>query len=145
MMRAGRPRQRFRSALLEKPLDPEPLGADPLEVEIRRARAGDDDQVDPPGHQARMGPEALTAEALDAVSLHRAPDPAPHDQPEPRRARLSLGCQEEGEMRGPHAPRGAIGLGARELRVPAESAIGAEGHHLARRPRDRADVPAYFL
>jgi hypothetical protein len=145
MMRTGHPRQRFRSALLEKPLDPEPLRADPLEVEVGRARAGDDDEVDPPWHQARMGPEAFTAEPLHPVSLYRPADPATHDQPEPRRARLSLGCQEEGEMRGSHAPRGAIGLGPSELRVPAESAIGAEAHHLARRLRDRADAPAYFL
>lgn len=145
MMRAGRPRQRFRSALLEEPLDPEPLGAHLLEVEVGRARAGDDDEVDPPRHQARMGPEAFTAEPLHPVSLHRAADPATHDQPEPRRARFSLGRQEEGEMGGPQASRGAIGLGPRELRVPAESAIGAEGHHLARRPPDRADASAYFL
>jgi hypothetical protein len=145
MMRAGHPRQRFRSALLEKPLDPEPLRANPLEVEVGRARAGDDDEVDPRGYQPRMGSEAFTAEPLDPVSLDRAPDPATHDQPEPGRAGLSLGCQEEGEVGGPHAPRGAIGLGPRELRVLTESAVGAEGHHLARRPRDRADVPAYFL
>jgi hypothetical protein len=128
MMRVGRPRQRFRSALLEKALDPEPLGSDSFEIEFWRARAGDDDEVHPARQEVRVGPKTLAAEAFHTVSLHRPPDPAAHDQPEARRPRLALRSQEEGEMGGSDPTSGAIGLGPCEVRVLAEPAIGAEGH-----------------
>ena len=132
-MRTGRARQRFRGALLEEALDPEPLGANSFEIEVWRARARDDDEVDPSRQKARVGPEALAAKALHPVSLDGAADPPAHDQPEPRRPRLALGSQEEREMCRSDATRRAIGLGARELRVLAESAIGAEGHDVRQR------------
>jgi hypothetical protein len=119
MMRAGPPRQRFRGALPEEPLHPEPLGADALEVEIRRTRPGDDDEVDPRGQQVRVGTEALSAEPFHAISLHGAADPATHDEPQPRRPGDPLSCEEEREMGGSYPARGAIALGARELCVLA--------------------------
>jgi hypothetical protein len=143
MMRAGRARQRFRGSFLEQPLDPEPLGADTLEVELRCARAGDDDEVDPFREQVRLGPEALTAEPLHAVSLHGAADPAAHDQAEPRRARHALSRQEEREVGGTDAARVLVALRAREFRVFAESSVGAERHDARRRQATAA--PAYFL
>jgi hypothetical protein len=143
MMRGGRPRQRFRGALPEEPLHPEPLGADAREVEVGRARSGDDDEVDPHRHQIGVGAEALTAEPLHAVSLHGTPDAATHDQAEPGRPGDALSGEQEREMSGPHAPRVAIALGARELDVPADSAIGAEGH--ITRPAARGRAPVYFL
>ncbi len=131
MMRPGRSRQRFRSALLEEALDPQPLRPNALEVELRRTRARDDDQVDPRRQKVGVGPKALAAEAFDPVSLDGAADPAAHDQPEARRSGPALGRQEEREVRGSHAARAAIALRARELRMAAESAIGAEGHDCA--------------
>ena len=132
MMRVRCARQRFRSALLEEPLDREPLGTHPRQVELRGPWARDDDEVDPPGKQVRTGPEALTAEALDPVSLHGAADPATHDQPEPRWARHPLGGHEEREVGGSYPAGRAIALRAHELCVLAESAIGAEGHEVRR-------------
>jgi hypothetical protein len=129
MMRAGGARQRFRSALLEEPSDFEPFGPHLPEIELRRAIARDDDEVDPAWQQIGVGPEALAAEAFDPVSFHGAADSPTHDQPEPRRPRPALGREEKREMRRSDAPGVAVSLRARELRVLAEPAIGAEGHH----------------
>jgi hypothetical protein len=143
MMRAGRARKRFRGALPEQPLYPEPLGADTLEVELRRSRAGDDDEVDAYREQVRMGAKALTAEPLHPVSLHGAADPAAHDQAESRRSGHALRRQQEREMGSADAARVLVALRARELRVFAESSVGAEGHDARR--RQATAVPAYFL
>ena len=143
-MRRGAARQGFRRALLKKACHPEPLGLDALEVELRGAGARDCDQVDPVGHEAWSQAKALTAEALHPVSLHRAADLATHDEPEPRGPGGALGRQQEREVRRSHAPRGAIGLRSRELRVLAEPAVRTEGGHGARAiGRERARD--YFL
>lgn len=143
MMRGGRARQRFRGTPPDEPLHPEPLGADALEIQIRRTRPGDDDEVDPRRHQIGVGPEALTAEPLHAVSLHGAPDATTHDQAEPGRPGDALSGEQEREVGGPHAPGVAIALGARELHVSADSTVGAEGHITRRAARGRG--PVYFL
>jgi hypothetical protein len=144
MMRRGRPRQRFRGAPLEEPPDAEPFCADAIEVEPRCPGPGDDDEVDPRREQVRMAPEALAAEPLDPVSLHGAPDPAAHHQPESRGARRALGRHEEREVRGPHPAGIAVALRARELRVLAESSIGAEEHGTRAADLSGAAWP-YFL
>ncbi len=148
MMRAGPPRQRFRSALFEEADHPEPLGAHLREVELRRPRARDDDEVDATGEQVGVGPKALTAYALHPVSLHGAANPATHDQPEPRRPRLALSRDEQREMRRSDPAGVTVSLRACELRVFAEPAIGAEGHHLCSAIASAAGAgraPAYFL
>jgi hypothetical protein len=145
MMRVGRPRQRFRGALPEKPLDPEPLGANTLEVELGRPSARNDDEVDPLREQVRVGPEALTAEPFHAVSLHGAANSPPHDQAEPRRARHAPSGQQEREVGRPDAAGAPIALRAHELCVLAEPSVGPEGHG-ARRPLScRLQEPPYFL
>jgi hypothetical protein len=128
MMRGGPARQRFGGPLHEEPRDPEPFGADTLEIEVGRARAGDDDEVDPHRHEGRPGAEAFTAEALHAVSLHRAAHATTHDQAEPRRSRRTLRSQKQREMRRSNPSRRGIVLRADELGVPSEPAIRAERH-----------------
>jgi hypothetical protein len=148
MMRAGRTRQRFRSPLFEEPNHAQPLGAELREVELRRAGARDDDEVDAVRQQIRVGSKALTAQALHPVSLHGAANPATHDQPEPGRSGLTLGRDEQREVRRSYTAGVAARLRARELCVLAEPAIGAEGHHLRSGPRPgrrRQAAAAYFL
>jgi hypothetical protein len=128
MMRGGPARQRFRGSFHDESRDAEPLRADALEIEVGRTGAGDDDEVDPRGHEGRPRAEAFTAETLDAVSLHRAAHATTHDQAEPWRPRLTLRSQEQREMRRPDPARRGIVLRADELGVPSEPTIRAERH-----------------
>jgi hypothetical protein len=128
MMRGGPARQRLGGPLHEESRHAEPLSADALEIEVRRAGAGDDDEVDPRRHEGRPRAEAFTAETLDAVSLHCAAHATTHDQAEPWRPRLALRSQEQREMRRPDPARRGIVLRADELGVPWEPTIRSERH-----------------
>jgi hypothetical protein len=143
MMRVARLRQRFRSPPLEQALDPRPLGAHSIQVELGGTRTRDHDEIDSSGDQTRPGPETLTTQALDAVSSHGVADAPADDEAEPRRAAIPLGSHEEREMRRPDPSRGPAGLRTHEFCVLAEPAVGAEGHGIGwiTRPRRKA----YFL
>jgi hypothetical protein len=90
-----------------------------------RAVASDDDEVHSVRQEARPLPKAFTAEPLDAVAANRTPDPARHDQPEPRDPLdVSLGGDEQREVRRPYAT--AIALRSDELPVPPKPAVAPE-------------------
>ncbi len=151
---AGRPRAPAlpQRASSRNRLGPEPLGADLREVELRRPGPRDHDEVDAARNEVRVGPEALATQTLHPVSLHGAAHAPTHDEPEPGGPWRALGRDEQREMSRSDPAGVAITLGARELRVFAEPAVGAKGHRHVRSSGTRAAragqrllLGAYFL
>jgi hypothetical protein len=125
MMRRPPSRQGLFGAFSQEALHGKPFGAHFAQPEVVGARARNDDEVDTVGEQAAPGSEALTAEALDPISLHGAPDAAGCDDAEARRGGLAgLRRHEEGEMGRSHTATQA--LCPDELGMLSEPSVSAK-------------------
>jgi hypothetical protein len=113
----GLARQYLSHAVAERPLCPSPLGLDLGEPEERAPLTRDHEEIDP--SRDKIGPEteALAADALDAVPLHRTTDLPRDDEPEPGIV-AGGGCDEEDEVGRDHpASPGVRGLDSLEVSV----------------------------
>jgi hypothetical protein len=80
-------RQGFPRSLFELRQGGPPFGLDARERHFRGPGPGNDDQVYPRGQEIRPEPEALAAEAPDAVALHGPADLAARYDAQPGRRR----------------------------------------------------------
>ncbi|HLK37429.1 MAG TPA: hypothetical protein VKU41_11805 [Polyangiaceae bacterium] len=138
MMRLAPSRQRFRGAFAQQAGHVLPFPPDVLDRQPVGAGPSDHDEVGPPGQEIGPRAKTLTAEPLDAVSLHGAADFPGHDHAQPRRPPLELGPllaavgggllalrgDEQREVRGPDAP--PLPLSLNEVCMPAYATIPAE-------------------
>jgi hypothetical protein len=143
MVPSLRLRQRLGGALVQQPLDRAPFGLNAGQVEALCARACNHDQVDARGHQIGPEPEALAAQALDAVALDRISHFAGDDQTDARRLRQppwlgGLGGHEQREVRRDEPASDA--LGTNEFRMCAEPPMAVERERHA-----RPGIGPYFL
>jgi hypothetical protein len=146
MLAAVRPRQRFRGSFLKQSLHGAPLVAHVGQAQLGSTFPSDDDEIDPVGQEPGPLPEALPAEALDAVAADgRADALGDHEAQAGRTGWGRLRGHEEREMR--RSDAAPLALGDDELAVLAQ-ASRAEPRRLGAHVK-KAGLPTrperYFL
>jgi hypothetical protein len=94
--------------------------------ELSRTFATDHDEVDPVGDEVGPQPEALTAEAFDAITDNCIADLAGHHDPETRRRARQALRDEQHEM--PARRAQPFGLNTKEVGPTSEPALLCEFH-----------------
>ncbi len=136
MIRARRPRERFRRPFLKQGRDGAPLCLHVCKAQLVRPGARNHNEIHAFGQQIRPAAKALAAQPLDPVAADGVAQLPGHDDSHPRGSRRRrMGCHQQREMPRPDAA--ARPLRPRELIVPAQPAVGAE--------RDGRSQPIYFL
>jgi len=123
-------RPSFFTSLYEEPRDLRELGASLGEPTFGRARACDDDEVEPGRHETRLWPQAkkLAKYALRATSLRRRAYLLADGQTEPRDARGAVGLRariDEKDVRGRAHPKCRV-LNTQKIGPPHEAPVFSE-------------------